>query len=383
MENPKLFDKDLTTVLGVISKNARKIDKGIFPIENIELLKKNKLMSMIMYGNSQQRKESILRCSKLVQEIGEHCLSTSMIYGMHCQQLFTLLNIEETPFKKMLLKSICDNQSYIASVTSEYGKGGHLLTSTSPIEWLNENIILNRRAPVVTGGAFADGYLITMKKSINSNEDDVTLVFAFKDEIQSEVKGKWSSLGMRGTQSIPMKFHGILSEDRVLNSISFKEIAKFYMIPIGHIMWASSWLGSIKSAFKRFIRIIRKDKTKRDSEIILSKISEIRLLIDTVDIYLKSTIEKFIQYLEEDKSQMDWNSFSIQINNLKIISSENLYKAINEIVEVSGMYYGYQQIEEINFERTLRDLRSASIMFHNNRLKGINGKLSLFNSEIN
>ena len=55
MENPKLFDKDLTTVLGVISKNARKIDKGIFPIENIELLK-NKLMSMIMYGNSQQRK---------------------------------------------------------------------------------------------------------------------------------------------------------------------------------------------------------------------------------------------------------------------------------------------------------------------------------------
>ena len=77
------------------------------------------------------------------------------------------------------------------------------------------------------------------------------------------------------------------------------------------------------------------------------------------------------------------NSFSIQINNLKIISSENLYKAINEIVEVSGMYYGYQQIEEINFERTLRDLRSASIMFHNNRLKGINGKLSLFNSEIN
>ena len=71
-------------------------------------------------------------------------------------------------------------------------------------------------------------------------------MFAFKDEIQSEVKGKWSSLGMRGTQSIPMKFHGILSEDRVLNSISFKEIAKFYMIPIGHIMWASSWLGSIK-----------------------------------------------------------------------------------------------------------------------------------------
>ena len=141
--------------------------------------------------------------------------------------------------------------------------------------------------------------------------------------------------------------------------------------------------GFNKSAFKRFIRIIRKNKTKRDSEIILSKISEIRLLIDTVDIYLKSTIEKFIQYLEEDKSQMDWNSFSIQINNLKIISSENLYKAINEIVEVSGMYYGYQQIEEINFERTLRDLRSASIMFHNNRLKGINGKLSLFNSEIN
>ncbi|MFC4389053.1 acyl-CoA dehydrogenase family protein [Gracilibacillus marinus] len=285
--------------------------------------------------------------------------------------------------KDMILKKICDNQNYLASVTSEYDKGGHLLISDSEIDYTNDwNFILNRKAPVVTGGQYAEGYLFTMKRSSDSNKDDVAMVFAFKEEIQSSVKGKWSPLGMRGTQSIPMEFKGVLNKDRILNASSFKNTAKIYMIPIGHIMWASSWLGSIKAAFKQIIQIIRKNKQKRSSEIVLSKISETRLLIDTVDVYLKSIIEQYTQHLGEDKKEVDWDKFSIHINNLKLLSSENLYKAINIIVEIAGMYYGYQQTEDNNFERTLRDLRSASIMFQNDRLKEINGKLSLFNSEI-
>ncbi|CAN2253911.1 Acyl-CoA dehydrogenase/oxidase C-terminal domain-containing protein [Bacillus subtilis] len=373
----------LKGLLEVISNNSQRTDSGEFPIENINLLKKEKLMTTLISNNNNNITKKIIDCSQLVQEIGKHCLSTSMIYGMHCQQIFTIFNLEDSKAKNMIIKRLIDKQEYLSSVTSEYVKGGHLLTSNSAIDYIDEgHMFLNRKAPVVTGGQFADGFLITMKRSSNSNKDDVVLVFAFKEEIQASVKGEWSALGMRGTQSVPMEFNGVLCRDRILNINPFIDIAKIYTIPLGHIMWASSWLGSIKAAFKQFIKIIKRNQEKRNSETVLSKVSEIRLLIETVDIYLKSVIEKYTRYLQNDVKIIDWNKFSIHINNLKILASENLYKAINIIIEVVGMYFGYQQIEGINFERTLRDLRSASIMFHNNRLKEVNGKISLFNSEI-
>jgi len=68
-------------------------------------------------------------------------------------------------------------------------------------------------------------------------------------------------------------------------------------------------------------------------------------------------------------------SFQITINNLKIMASEWLYEVVDELVQLCGLRYGYVRNEATRLERTLRDLRSASLMFSNDRLSKANGKL--------
>ncbi|MNY44957.1 hypothetical protein D3C86_1800270 [compost metagenome] len=80
--------------------------------------------------------------------------------------------------------------------------------------------------------------------------------------------------------------------------------------------------------------------------------------------------------------KLQTNSFSIKINNLKILASEMLYDAVDEMVNLAGVKYGYTKNEAIPLERTLRDLKSASLMYRNDLLLITNGKLSLFEKNL-
>ena len=69
--------------------------------------------------------------------------------------------------------------------------------------------------------------------------------------------------------------------------------------------------------------------------------------------------------------------FNIHVNNLKLLSSDMLFTAINQLVQLSGLRYGYEKNNRVPLERTFRDLRSASLMYANDRLLVANGKLAL------
>ncbi|QHE59799.1 acyl-CoA dehydrogenase [Rossellomorea vietnamensis] len=367
-------------------KNASTIDlKGLFPSDNIKLLKSKKVMGLVVPSIYGGLGAEIRTVSKFVQILGSGCLSTSMVFGMHCQQLFTIANLCNKELANKLLTEICLNQIYTASVTSEYNKDTNLLTSCSYVNWIDEDrFTINRNAPVVTGGEFADSYLITLKKSSEDLDSDVVLVYAPRDKVKVEVKGQWESMGMRGTQSIPMAITGKLSRDNIISEERFSDIANKYMIPIGHIMWASSWLGAVKNIFQKSVKLIRKNTVKLKSDLTIHELAEARLLIETVDTYLEATITKYNKaiYSLEANEYSDWNLMSVHINNLKILASENLIKALEILMNICGLNFGYLLNKEIPLERTFRDLKSSTLMFNNDKLKGINGKISLFKSTL-
>jgi acyl-CoA dehydrogenase len=367
-------------------KNASTIDlKGLFPSDNIKLLKSKKVMGLVVPSIYGGLGAEIRTVSKFVQILGSGCLSTSMVFGMHCQQLFTIANLCNKELANKLLTEICLNQIYTASVTSEYKKDTNLLTACSYVNWIDEDrFTINRNAPVVTGGEFADSYLITLKKSSEVLESDVVLVYAPRDKVKVEVKGQWESMGMRGTQSIPLAITGTLNRDNIINEERFSDMANKYMIPIGHIMWASSWLGAVKNIFQKSVKLIRKNTVKLKSDLTIHELAEARLLIETVDTYLEATITKYNEaiYGLEPHEDPDWNLLSIHINNLKILASENLIKALEILMNICGLNFGYLLNKEIPLERTFRDLKSSTLMFNNDKLKGINGKMSLFKSTL-
>ncbi|PEM24414.1 acyl-CoA dehydrogenase family protein [Bacillus wiedmannii] len=374
-------------IRNLLFKDSGEVDlHNEFPINGLNSLKKNNFMSLLIpkeYGGDEL---SIKEASQIAQILGSGCLSTSIIWGMHCQQIITLVKYARKELKNEILKEIVEKQLYIASVTSEYGKGGHLLTSYSPLDWVSENkFYINRSAPTVTGGAYADAYLITTKTEEKGLNSEVSLIYTLREMLEVDQVGSWNAMGMKGTQSTAMNFKGLLNEKSIVTKHKFEEVAQYTLIPIAHIMWVSSWLGATKNCFKQLIQTLRKGKylKKYNSDIITYRLSEVRLLLDTVDIYLNYVVDVYEEnYNTEQLDILRSKTFNIHLNNLKILGSENLFKAVNKLIEVAGLYHGYLKNSENTLERTFRDLRAASLMYHNDRLKIANGKLSLFDSDL-
>ncbi|MGY1422631.1 acyl-CoA dehydrogenase family protein [Bacillus cereus] len=371
----------------VLNKEAEDVDKNNeFPSKGLKVLKESDFMSLMIPEAFGGLGQGIRMASKISQILASGCLSTSIIWGMHCQQVMAVVNHAKPNIKNKLLSEIVKKKLYIASVTSENKKGGHLLTAYSPLKWLSkEEFSLNREAPTVTGGAYADAYLITVKKVEKGLNSDVSLVYANREDLKVQQKDKWDSMGMRGTQTVAMVIKGDLNKDTILTEEKFEDVAQITLIPMAHVMWVSGWLGATKSAFEQQVKIMRKHKytKKYNFDLIIYRLSQVRLLIDTVEVYLNDVIDKYEKAYS--KKQIDFlksNNFNIHLNNLKILGSENLFKAVNELIEISGLYHGYAKNSEISLERIFRDLRAASLMYHNDRLKLANGKLALFDSKL-
>jgi|SRR5690606_7852401 len=372
-----------------IEKESKNVDNNnIFPNKGIELLKEYGFMGLIIPKEFGGLGHDIKVASKVVQILASGCLSTSMIFGMHCQQVMTIINHSKIELKKNFLKKIVKDQYYIASVTSEKEKGGHLLTAESPLKWINDNQFdLHRDAPTVTGGSEADAFLITVKKNTSSLNSNVLLIYASRNEMETKNGDPWISMGMRGTQSISMTLVGKLEKTNILTNEDFKDVAQKTLIPMGHLMWVSSWLGATKGTYRKLIQLLRSGKMSKgidkESDLLYHKLSKIRLLIDTVDVYLEKVLNEYTNTLENSNlDKLKTYEFNIHLNNLKILGSESLFQAVDKMIDIAGLKYGYLQNNHIFLERVFRDLRSASLMYHNDRLALANGKLSLFNSNL-
>lgn len=368
--------------------NAYRLDReGSFPEENLKLLQASGLMNFLIpeeYGGIGGNMTDFVHITKI---ISSGCLSTSMIWSMHCQQIACIVNNGSAEFKNKYLSRIAENNFYLGSAISEIGKGGHILKALSPLMKENGKILLDRFAPVVTGGPYCDAYLITMKKSPESYDNDIKFLYVEREQVEVKLQSDWKTMGMKSTFSVALSFKGTINEDQIINTDSdFDRIAYESMIPVGHIAWSASWLGSATEALRLMIKTFRDPKNKSqfnlESDLFLEKIARVRLKIDVVNCLLGDTVREYESIFSSTKEKLSKPSFLIRINSLKIISAESLFDAVNELVLLGGFKFGYSNMEDRPLERIFRDLRSASLMIHNNRLLISNGKLTLLDKTL-
>ncbi|GJM73132.1 hypothetical protein HMSSN036_53480 [Paenibacillus macerans] len=240
----------------------------------------------------------------------------------------------------------------------------------------------------MTGGEYADWFLITMKESEFSSSTDVKLVLAERSQLEFENVSEWEAMGMRGTGSIGMRIRGKIGREQMIGvATNFKQLAVQVLIPIGHILWSACWLGAAKGVYERLIQLIRDPRNRSrfnlQSDLLYARIARIRLQLDTVDIYLGEMMKRYEKNCNNGQlEQLEEPRFNIHINNLKIIASETLFKATDDMIEVAGLTYGFITNDRLPLERAFRDLRSASLMYHNDRLLLANGRLNLIDNRL-
>lgn len=373
-----------------IAEHAGDIDRAaVFPAEDLGLLRASGLMGLLVpreYGGLGGGYADLAAVARI---LGEASASTAMIWSMHCQQVAALVDHADDELRAAVLPRIAAGEIYLASVTSEKGKGGHLLTSMAPLSSDGGQLVLEREAPIATGGEYADAFLVTMRSRPDAEPSDVRLVFAQRDELDLTTKANWDPLGMRGTHSVAMTLSGRLPENRIVGRDGFGDVAVRSFIPAGHIAWAGSWLGAATGPYGQMVALWRDPKARGESDLssplFAERLARIRLDLDTVGAYLHRVVDEYEELRADPagvavRAAEPW--FQLHLNGLKVLAAERLFAAADRLVQLAGMRHGYLKTSAVPLERAFRDLRSGSLNYADDRLYVANGKLALLDRDV-
>jgi len=354
-------------------------DEGRFPEEGIAALTEAGLLGYFIPDATGGLGGDYSTYSQIATELGKGCLSTALTWVMHTHQVAVLVE-HGLPAQQAHLERVAAEGLLVASVTSEHGKGGDVLRAEAPLIQMGGGFRLRRQAPVVSYGAQAAYFLITMRAAEDRPPTDAHLVLVdARDPGKIEVTGDWDALGLRGTCSVPMHFDVTVDAERVVGS-SFRRAILTTLAPAAQVGWVAAWLGAAQGAFQRVVHQLRRERSSRlQSDLFLARLAELRVGLDLT----QSLLEKVARRMDEERqpgspppSGRD-STLYIAVNNLKIAGSRSTFAAVDGLIELMGLAGGYLRHHPSGLERTFRDLRSASLMFSNERLLAANGRLIL------
>lgn len=315
---------------------------------------------------------------QIAELLGRECLSTALIWVMHAHQVAVLAD-HRTSAHEQYLREIAKGGLLVASVTSEYGKGGDVLRAEAPLRRDGALLRLQRRAPVVSYGAQAGFFLITMRSGEDRPPSDVSLVLVRPEDGSVVVSGEWQAMGLRGTASVPMEFDVAVDGHRIIGP-SFREVALKTLVPAAQAGWTAAWFGAASGAFTRFVREQRRRRARTlGSDLFLTRLAELRLQLDLIETFLLRVTQRLDELRQQNASMASYEDIShnILINNLKIAGSRLAFSVVDGLIELSGLSHGYLRNDPSGLERMFRDLRSAALMYSNDRLLQANGRLLL------
>jgi len=367
---------NLDELLAVTAEHAERHDaEATFPIEALEVMRSSGLLRLVVPTEYGGAGGTIADMLDVTLQLARADMSVAMIFAMHCQQAVTLVRHASPE----LAASVLPELGYLASVTTERGKGGNLLVSESTVHSDGAQLKIDRDAPVVTGGPHADGYLITVLAPEASSPSQTSLVYVGRDQVDVEVLGGWQPLGMRATLSVPMRLTGQVPVEQIIGEpAGFRLIATRTFGPLAHLGWTAAWLGTATGALARVVQHIRSNRGKfnTESELLLTGLARARGRIDTVHALLRHTLSAF------ETADLAAAPEQLLVNTLKTVASEECFTAVNELVELVGLNNGYLTGSPLRLERALRDLRSASLNYSNQRLLLANGSLALLDQQV-
>ncbi|MDG4809359.1 acyl-CoA/acyl-ACP dehydrogenase [Micromonospora sp. WMMD1120] len=373
-------------VAAVAREHARRTDdEAVFPTEALAELRASGLLALVVpaaYGGLGGGPAELVDCA---ESLARADLSVALIFAMHCQQVATVARYGGDELRATLLPRVAAGERYLASVTTSAGTGGHLLSATAPLRDTEEGLLIERFAPIVTGGAHADGFLITMGSpgaDASGQAGQVCLVYAEREQLRITESGRWQPMGMRASHSVALQLTGTVPRHQMIGpEHGFREISLALFSPLAHLGWAACWLGSAAGALSRVATLLRSPEGRRRfdhrSELLLTRLARARHRIDAVHALLRHT-----QHVVEEGGELSTAPVQMLLNGLKVTAAESCRQAVEELVDAVGLRHGYFKDSDTYLERVLRDLRSASLNYHNDRLDLADGRHVLLDRKV-
>lgn len=189
--------------------------------------------------------------------------------------------------------------------------------------------------------------------------------------------GGWQPLGMRATESLPMRLTGRVPDWQVVGAHGeFRDIATSLFGPLAHVGWSAAWLGAAGGVLARVVDLVRGSGGRRGfeptSELLLTRLANARSRLEVVH----SLLHRVVALLESGHD-LSVPPARMLVNTLKIRAADECFAAVHELMEMTGLRHGYLRESPLGLERAFRDLRSASLNYSSDRLRLANGASAL------
>lgn len=377
-------------VLPVAAASADSVDlQGRFPAETFASLKANRLMGVMIPTQFGGEGLSILQVADLCSALSQVCASSALIYAMHYIKASSLVfHGPGSAWHENFMVRVSQEQLLLGSATTEAGIGGDLRNSICAVErygeGANQTFVLRKDAPVISYGDQADAILVTARKDAAAPASDQVLVVAERSQTTLVKTGGWQTFGMRGTCSDGFILTMKAPAEQIF-PLPFADIAAQSMLAHTHILWSAVWYGIAAEAVSRAQALVRSESRRRANvgqpgNVASPGATRLAELLQALQA-MRATILGGVERLERawrEPALLESVGFLIDMNTLKISSSEAVVNILNRAMLVCGIH-GYRNDSPYSLGRLMRDAHSAPIMINNDRILANTANLVLMN----
>jgi acyl-CoA dehydrogenase len=357
-------------VAAVAAANALDVDANArFPAESFAAAKAQRLLGIMVPKALGGEGASIGDVADVCYQLGQSCSSSGMIYAMHQVKIACIVrHMGSSVSLQQLLRRLCAEQLLLASSTTEGQGGGNIRSSEAPIEPLEGGrISLERKASVISYGAYADGVVTTARRAADANSSDQVLVALLKSDYTLTKLQGWNALGMRGTCSEGYMLKANAQADQVLPE-TYELIHSRTMVPSAHLLWGSVWTGIAASATARAQAFIRNAMRHSNGQLPpgAPQFTKAMSTLRTLRGMLSTSLRKYQQVMD-DPQAMAGLDFQTMITLTKVEASELAASTVMSAMRACGLS-GYRNDGDYTLGRHLRDVLSSPIMINNDRI---------------
>ncbi len=367
----------LATKIGseVAAIHAVDVDRnGRFPAEAIAALSDARLLSSFvptdLGGDGATMTDVVAACHVL----GMYCSSTAMVFAMHQIQVACLVHhgLKSDELREHL-RLLATEQRLQASATTEVGTGGDVRSSVCAVATNGTRYRLRKETPVISYGDYAQDILVTARRHADAPAADQVIVVVRRSDAELVPTSDWDALGMRGTCSRGF----ILTAEGPIGHVladPYAEISARTMLPVSHLVWAGLWSGIATDAVRQVRASLRRQARKSGG--VPAHAPDVAMLHADLEL-VRSAIAATTQLYERvrmDPAASTTPSMTLRMNALKVSVSLALPRIVTDALRLGGIN-AYRNDSEQSLGRHLRDLHSAALMVHNERILANSGSL--------
>ncbi len=340
-----------------------------FPAETIAALRTEGLLGALVPPSLGGLGASFSEVSEGLVGLGQHCASSAMVTAMHHIQVACLVRHGRNQALRDYLAELTDGQYLLASATTEVGTGGDVGSSVCAVETVGDGFTLDKQAPVISYGRFADAILTTARRTPDSPPNDQVLVLCRPPGLELDQVGEWNALGFRGTCSPGFVLRATGERTAILDD-PYAEISTRTMLPVAHLLWSSLWLGIATSAVDRARRFVQSDARKHPGTTPTGamRLAETNAAQIQFAELVRGSVRRYDE-IKDDPDRLDSVTFAIAMNSLKVSASTLVVDVIRQCMLICGLA-SYLVGTPYSLGRHLRDAMGASLMVNNDRIMG-------------